>query len=142
MGTVRRIVFALLAAVIVVGLAWALIAGLALVAAVLGPVLGITYLAWQVRTAWALWTSRGRVPIADGVRVYPAARLRALAAARALSGLGGLGLGLVPALFVFEHPLLAVVTGGAAVLLLTGAGVAGRKVLAGAQPVDLLPPHP
>ncbi len=141
MRPLRNLALTLLAAAVVAALAWLLLASLALVLALVGPAAGLAYLAWQLKTARVLWKSHGRVPIADGVRVYPAARLRALATVHLVSGLGGLALGCAPAVFLFGHPYAALMLAGAALVALAGSGFASHRVMAGAKSIDLLPPE-
>lgn len=141
MRPLRQLLMLLVLAAVAVAVGVALFASVALVLAIIAPLLGLSYLAFQLRTAAALWRSHGRLPIADGVRVIAAGRARTLALLHLLAGAGGLALGAAPTLFVFGPPSswVPVVLGG--LLAVTASGAASQRVLAGGRSVDVLPPE-
>lgn len=137
----RRLLWGAAALVTVGALLFMVFGALTLVLAVVGPLMGLSYLGLQVRAARGLWASRGRLPIADGVRVVNARRTQGLALSHLLAGLGGLSIGLAPAAFLFGPdgswmPLL-----GVGVLAASTGAAASDRLLRGARGVDVLPPE-
>lgn len=107
------------------------------------PLVGLFWFVSSVRGAMALWRTGGRLPApGGGVQIVEASRTRGLALTQVGSGLAGLALTCVPALFVFAsgwHALWAAVGG---TLLRIGATIVRSRLLAGARPVEVLPPDP
>ncbi len=109
--------------------------------ALVAPLMGISFFMSREVAAAALWRSRGRLELSEGVRIISPARARTLALLVGVAGLGGLVLSLAPAAFVFGSSGVALALGaaGAAALLVTQS--ARRAVLREAHPVDVLPPE-
>ncbi len=128
-------------AALVVGVVSLFFASLTLVLAVVGPLAGAAYLRSQWSLARRHLSSGGRLPIADGVRVVGVARTRALGLSHLVSGVGGLLVGLAPAVFVagtLGGALTVLVAGVAAA---SGAAAVSARVLSTAKGVDVLPPE-
>jgi hypothetical protein len=137
----RRLVFVAGLLLLLVGAALVIFASLTMMLAILGPLLGSGYLAFQLRTARALWKSRGRLPIRDGVRVVGAGRTRGLAAAHVVAGLSGAAVGAAPAGFVFGSLSTGLALLAAGVVGGAWAAMLSDRLLATATGVDVLPPE-
>ena len=141
MGGLARAAWLLVLIAIGVGVVSLFFASLAIVLAVVGPVAGALYLRSQWTVARRLLTSGGRLPIADGVRVIGVARTRTLGLSHLVAGIGGLLVGLSPAVFwsgTLPGALTTLVVG---VLVSSAAAALSARVLATATGVDVLPPE-
>lgn len=114
---------------------------LALVVAVVAPVVGVAHLLLRLRTARALWQSHGRLPTAQGLQLIGERRARGLAAAEALSGLAGLSLSAAPALLLFDSAWGAIAAVAAAFVVGSAAAATRRRSLADLRTVEVLPPE-
>ena len=110
---------------------------LALVAPVVGLLLG-----WlRVKGALSLWRSGGRFPVGDAVQIIEPSRARGLGLAELASAAGTVAASTVPALWLFESLGAAIAAGVGSVVVLGAASAARRRLLAGASPVEVLPPE-
>lgn len=111
------------------------------VLALAAPFVGV-WLAWQrARAAATLWRSDGRLPVGNELHIIEPERARRLALTDLGSAAGIVAASMVPALWLFVSLGSAVVCGvtSAAVFGLTRA--ARRRLVAGATPVQVLPPE-
>lgn len=142
MESLKQLVFFLLVLAALSALGLLVVTSLAVVVAVLAPLLGAGYAALRMKVAQALWRSRGRFPLPGaGVRLIGERRARALAGLEVLSGVSALLLSLTPAVLVFgpREALVVLLAGGLGGVLTSGA--MRRRLISGSQPVDVLPPE-
>ena len=138
----RRLAWGIAAVVLLGGLIFVLFGAMTLVLAIVGPLAGLSYLGLQLRAARVLWTSHGRLPISDGVRVVNHRRTQGLALSHVLAGLGGLSIGAAPALFLFGPAGAWLPPLGLGILAASIGAAASDRLLRGARGVDVLPPSP
>jgi hypothetical protein len=140
MGSLRRLIFALIL-LAAVAAAFSLLFFAALtVFAIVAPLIGVSYLGLRSTAAVELWRSHGRFQIGDGVRIISAGRARVLGLLSMVEGVAGFGLSFVPALLVFSPGFLVVPLLGTALATLVASRVARRRVMEASHPVDVLPP--
>lgn len=110
------------------------------VLALVAPFVGV-WLSWQrVKAAASLWRSDGRLPVGNELHIIEPERARRLALADFGTAAGIVIASMVPALWLFVSFGAAVVTGVASAVVFSFARSARTRLVAGARPVEVLPP--